>query len=75
MSLTYAKAVREALPHAQLIVDRFHLVKKANEPLDEVRRRTTGRCDSLSGKGWASHDGRTEPVSGARTGRTGAHTH
>lgn len=42
MSATYAKAAREALPHAQLIVDRFHLVKRANEMVDAVRRRTTG---------------------------------
>jgi hypothetical protein len=41
VSATYAKAAREALPHAQLIVDRFHLVKRANEMLDTVRRRTT----------------------------------
>ena len=41
MSATYAKAAREALPHAQLIVDRFHLVKRANEMVDAVRRRTT----------------------------------
>lgn len=41
MSATYAKAAREALPHAKLIVDRFHLVKRANEMIDEVRRRTT----------------------------------
>lgn len=41
MSVTYAKAAREALPHARLIVDRFHLVKRANEILDAVRRRTT----------------------------------
>ncbi|VBA44548.1 hypothetical protein LAUMK136_05671 [Mycobacterium attenuatum] len=41
MSATYAKAAREALPHARLIVDRFHLVKKANEMVDAVRRRTT----------------------------------
>jgi transposase len=41
MSATYAKAAREALPHAQLIVDPFHLVKRANEMLDAVRRRTT----------------------------------
>ncbi|WP_233209579.1 ISL3 family transposase, partial [Mycobacterium sp. ENV421] len=41
MSLTYAKAAREALPHAKLVVDRFHLVKKANDMVDEVRRRTT----------------------------------
>lgn len=41
MSAVYAKAVREALPHAKLIVDRFHLVKKANEMVDTVRRRVT----------------------------------
>ena len=41
MSATYAKAARQALPHAKLIVDRFHLVKRANEMVDEVRRRTT----------------------------------
>ncbi|SON63819.1 hypothetical protein MSIMFI_05350 [Mycobacterium simulans] len=41
MSVTYAKAVRDALPHAQLIVDRFHLVKRANQMVEAVRRRTT----------------------------------
>jgi transposase len=41
MSATYAKAAREALPRAQLIVDRFHLVKRANEMLDTARRRTS----------------------------------
>ena len=41
MSSVYAKAVREALPHAELVVDRFHLVKKANEMVDAVRRRVT----------------------------------
>jgi transposase len=41
MSGAYAKAAREALPHAKLIVDRFHLVKKANEMVDRVRRRVT----------------------------------
>ena len=41
MSAAYAKAAREALPHAKLIVDFFHLVKKANDMVDQVRRRTT----------------------------------
>ncbi|MFD0450013.1 transposase, partial [Rhodococcus aetherivorans] len=41
LSSVYAKAVREALPHAELVVDRFHLVKKANEVVDAVRRRVT----------------------------------
>ncbi len=30
MSATYAKAAREALPHAQLIVDRFHPIDRTN---------------------------------------------
>lgn len=41
LSSVYAKAVREALPHAELVVDRFHLVKKANEVARAVRRRVT----------------------------------
>lgn len=41
MSVTYAKAARDALPHAKLIVDRFHLVKRANQMVEAVRRRTT----------------------------------
>lgn len=41
MSTTYAKAARDALPHAQLIVDRFHLVKRANQTVEAVRRRIT----------------------------------
>ena len=41
MSVIYAKAARDALPHAQLIVDRFHLVKRANQTVEAVRRRTT----------------------------------
>jgi transposase len=41
MSAAYAAAVGQALPHALLVVDRFHVVKKANEMIDEVRRRIT----------------------------------
>ena len=41
MSTVYARAVRLGLPGAIVIVDRFHLVKKANDMLDAVRRRVT----------------------------------
>jgi len=41
MSATYAKAVRRALPHARIVVDHFHVVKLANQMIDDVRRRTT----------------------------------
>jgi transposase len=41
MSAVYARAARLGLPGAIVIVDRFHLVKKANDMLDAVRRRVT----------------------------------
>ncbi len=41
MSASYAKAVRRALPHARIVVDHFHVVKLANQMIDDVRRRTT----------------------------------
>lgn len=41
MSAVCARAVRLGLPGAVVIVDRFHLVKKANEMVDAVRRRVT----------------------------------
>jgi transposase len=41
LSVVYARAVRLGLPGAVVIVDRFHLVKKANDMVDAVRRRIT----------------------------------
>jgi transposase len=41
LSPAYARVAREALPHAVVIADRFHLVKKANDMVDAVRRRIT----------------------------------
>lgn len=62
LSSVYAKAVREALPHAELVVDRFHLVKKANEVVDAVRRRVTqthrGRRGRKSDVEWINQIGR-----------------
>jgi transposase len=37
----YANAVRKALPHAQLVVDHFHLDRLANDMLTKIRRRVT----------------------------------
>jgi transposase len=34
----YAKLVREHAPHAQILFDRFHIVKHLNEAVDAVRR-------------------------------------
>jgi len=37
----YARAVRQALPHATIVVDHFHLDRLANEMLTKARRRVT----------------------------------
>jgi transposase len=38
MSGAFIKAVREMLPHAQIVFDRFHVQQLASNALDEVRR-------------------------------------
>ena len=38
MWAAYAKAVRQYLPNAQVLFDRFHVVQHLNRALDEVRR-------------------------------------
>jgi transposase len=42
---TYRAAVAEALPHALIVADHFHLVRLANQAVTDVRRRVT----------WATH--------------------
>lgn len=41
MCTVFKAAVREALPHALLVVDHFHVVQLANRAVTEVRRRMT----------------------------------
>jgi len=41
MCTVFKAAVREALPHALLVVDHFHIVQLANRAVTEVRRRMT----------------------------------
>ena len=38
MSAAYIKAVRESVPHAELVFDRFHVQRLIHDALDEVRR-------------------------------------
>lgn len=38
MSETYMGAIRDHCPNAQLVLDRFHIVKALNEAVDEVRK-------------------------------------
>jgi transposase len=47
MWAAYAKSVRVHAPQAQILFDRFHIVKHLNEALDELRRSEVRR---LSGK-------------------------
>lgn len=41
LSAAYLKAVTDALPHATVVADRFHLVRLANDMLTQVRQRAT----------------------------------
>lgn len=41
LSASYAKAVRDALPDAVLVADRFHLVRLGNDTVTAVRQRVT----------------------------------
>ena len=38
MATWFLKAVRENVPHAEIVIDRFHVQKLATDALDEVRR-------------------------------------
>lgn len=47
----YAAAVRDWLPDAAVVVDHFHIIRLANQALDEVRRRV--QQDTLGHRGHA----------------------
>jgi len=57
LSASYAKAVRDALPAAVLVADRFHLVHLANDMLTQVRQRVIreshGRRGRKTDPAWA----------------------
>lgn len=57
LSAAYWKALRDHLPEAAVVFDRFHLVKLMNEKLDELRRSMQREADermhaSLKGARW-----------------------
>ena len=58
LSASYAKAVRDVLPDAVLVADRFHLVALANDMLTGVRQRvireTQGRRGRKTDPAWAA---------------------
>lgn len=58
MSAAYEKAIRQHLPNAQIAFDHFHIVKLANEALNEVRRQLQRDADpaqraEIKGTRWA----------------------
>ena len=58
LSASYAKAVRDALPDAILVADKFHLVALGNQMLTEVRQHATraarGRRGTKKDPEWAA---------------------
>lgn len=49
----YAKGVREQLPKAQIVYDRYHLMVMAGEAVDEVRRSLQRQGAQLKGALWS----------------------
>lgn len=47
LSAAYWSAVRENLPHAAVVFDRFHLVKLVNEKIDDLRRAMVNEASGL----------------------------
>lgn len=47
MGLAYVSAVRKHLPHAALVIDRFHVVKLVNEKIDDLRRALQKEADVM----------------------------
>lgn len=41
----FKKAIEENLPNALIIIDKFHVIKKANKALDDVRKRIQRQTD------------------------------
>ncbi|MDG4790210.1 transposase [Micromonospora sp. WMMD1102] len=50
MCTVFKSAVGRVLPHAQLVVDHFHLVQLANATVTEVRRRVTVQVRGRRGR-------------------------
>ncbi len=50
MSDAYIEAVKAHCPNAKLVIDRFHIVKKLNEAVDEVRKEQWRQLGTEKGK-------------------------
>jgi transposase len=51
MCTVFVSAIRRYLPDATIVVDHFHVVKLANDTVDEVRRRIAGTLRGRRGRG------------------------
>jgi transposase len=51
MAPWWVNTVRDALPHAQIVFDRFHVQKLASDALDKTRRTEWQRVRGAAGKG------------------------
>ena len=46
----YAKAIRQLVPHARLVVDKFHILRLFARAVDQVRRRTIRQAEGRRGR-------------------------
>ncbi|TCO81158.1 transposase, partial [Chthoniobacter flavus] len=53
MSPAYRKGVRQYLPKARIVFDRFHLMQMAGKALDDVRKQLRREGAGLAGELWA----------------------
>jgi transposase len=53
MGPAYQKGVREHLPQAQIVFDRFHVMQLAGRAVDEVRKQLRGEGADVKGALWA----------------------
>ena len=59
MSLGFKKGIREIFPNAKMIIDKFHVIKHANEAVDSTRKAEVKRNAELRGTKylWLKNDG------------------
>lgn len=50
MCASFAHAVKAVLPHAEIVIDRFHLIRHANDALESVRKRQYRKLDEQQRK-------------------------
>ena len=53
MSAAYQKGVKEHLPQAQMVFDRFHVMQLAGQAVDEVRKELRSQGADVKGALWA----------------------